>query len=499
MLCLLDSLDVKKATGYDGISAQILKISAPAIHIPLVHIFNKCIDANIFPTRCKMATVSPVFKKDDSLQKKNYRPVSILSIISKVFEKAIAKQLLIFENRILHPNISAFRSGFSCQSVLINVVENWKRALDRNMYIGTALMDLSKAFDCIPHALLLSKLHSYGMHRKSVDFIASYLTNRKQCVKIGSIHSEWQNLSKGVRQGSVLGPALFNIFLNDIYGFITDAELYNYADDNTNAAMAEKLDTVKTILQTQSLNAIKWFNDNLMEANPSKFQVMILHRSKSQVDFAMCLYGVDLRVEDSVKLLGVIIDAKMTFNLHSQSICHKAGAQLNALYRINNFLDQNSKLAIVRSFKYCPLVCHFCGKFNRNKMEKILKRALRCALDDKTSDYNILLQKANMSSLELDRLRSIGLEVYKILNNLNPLYLSDLVTITNGPFFTRQKYNINIPRVKTVTFGQHSLRYLAPKIWNDLPIIVRNSDSIRAFKDNIKIWSGFSCKCSMCR
>ena len=104
-----------------------------------------------------------------------------------------------------------------------------------------------------------------------------------------------------------------------------------------------------------------------------------------------------------------------------------------------------------------------------------------------------------MSSLELDRLRSIGLEVYKILNNLNPLYLSDLVTITNGPFFTRQKYNINIPRVKTVTFGQHSLRYLAPKIWNDLPIIVRNSDSIRAFKDNIKIWSGFSCKCSMCR
>ena len=107
-------------------------------------------------------------------------------------------------------------------------------------------------------------------------------------------------ISKGVRQGSVLGPALFNIFLNDIYGFITDAELYNYADDNTIAAMAEKLDTVKTILQTQSLNAIKWFNDNLMKANPSKFQVMILHRSKSQVDFAMCLYGVDLRVEDSV-------------------------------------------------------------------------------------------------------------------------------------------------------------------------------------------------------
>ena len=123
----------------------------------------------------------------------------------------------------------------------------------------------------------------------------------------------------------------------------------------------------------------------------------------------------------------------MTFNLHSQSICRKAGAQLNALYRINNFLDQNSKLAIVHSFKYCPLVWHFCGKVNTNKMEKILKRALRCALDDKTSDYNILLQKANMSSLELDRLRSIGLEVYKILNNLNPLYLSDLVTITNGP------------------------------------------------------------------
>ena len=180
MFCLLDSLDVKKATGYDGISAKILKISAPAIHTQLVHIFNKCNDANIFPTQCKMATVSPVFKKYHSLQKKNYRHVSILSIKSKVFEKAIAKQMLTFENRILHPNMSAFRSCFSCRSVFLNVVENWKRALDRNMYIGTALIDLSKAFDTIPHALLLSKLYSYGRHRKSVDFIASYLTNRKQ-------------------------------------------------------------------------------------------------------------------------------------------------------------------------------------------------------------------------------------------------------------------------------------------------------------------------------
>ena len=132
--------------------------------------------------------------------------------------------MLTFENRILHLNMSASRSDYSCQSVLINVVENWKRALDRNMYIGTALMDLSKAVDCIPHALL----YSYGRHRKSVDVIASYLTNRKQCVDIGLIHCEWQNLSKGVPQGSVLGATLFNIFLNDICGFITDAELYNY-------------------------------------------------------------------------------------------------------------------------------------------------------------------------------------------------------------------------------------------------------------------------------
>ena len=169
-----------------------------------------------------------------------------------------------------NPFTAAFRRHHSCQSVLIKISEDWKQALDRNKYVGAILMDLSKAFDCLPHNLLLAKLKAYGLTDHSNNLLRNYLSNRKQRVKISINCSEWQNISKGVPQGSILGPILFNIFLNDIFASLNETTLYNYVDDNTICNRDENIDNVKSHLVSMTKIAIDWFERNCMQANPEK-------------------------------------------------------------------------------------------------------------------------------------------------------------------------------------------------------------------------------------
>ena len=170
--------------------------------------------------------------------------------------------------------LSAFRAGYGCQTALLKVIEDWKIALDENKYIAAILMDLSKAFDCLPHDLLLQKLKTYGVTDSALNLLQNYLSGRKQCVKIGSSFSDWQDIYKGVPQGSILGPVLFNIFINDIFYFINDSSLYNYADDNTLSYVSNDVDTLVSTLEKDSLILIDWFTSNQMKANPDKFQAI---------------------------------------------------------------------------------------------------------------------------------------------------------------------------------------------------------------------------------
>ena len=182
---------------------------------------------------------------------------------------------------------------------MLDITEQLRQSLD----VGTVLTDLSKAFDCIlvPHSLLLCKLHAYDMNVKAVNFLSCYKHNGKQRVKIASSFSEWRTISKGVPQGSVVGPLMFNLFLNDIYGFITEGSLFNYADDNTLSVSGDSLEHVMTVLARQSANSIAWFDNNLMEANPSKFQAMFLHRSK-MLDVCLNVNDTEIKSEHRVKL-----------------------------------------------------------------------------------------------------------------------------------------------------------------------------------------------------
>ena len=194
--------------------------------------------------------------------------------MSKIFERAtcIYQQLIDYFDNIFNPYSSAFRPGYGCNTALLKVIEDWKKAVDNNLYVAAVLMDLSKAFDCLPHDLLLLKLKAYSLSENALNLIDDYLSNRKQYVKVSTYFSTWQNIYKGVPQESILGPVLFNVFLNDIFNFVKENKLYNYADDNTLSHSGPDLNGLVKSLEKESATLIDWFANNKMKANPDKFQ-----------------------------------------------------------------------------------------------------------------------------------------------------------------------------------------------------------------------------------
>ena len=231
---MLRAIDCKKSTGEDQIPPRLLSLAGNDLALPLTNAINTSIQESRFPENGKRAAVCPLDKGEvDQTKEKNFRPVSVLNAFSKIFEKVVKKQLMMYLDKALSVFIAAYRKSYSTQHVLIRLVEDWRSKLDTDHIVGAVLMDLSKAFDCIPHDLLIAKLSAYGFDENSLVYIYSYLKRCEQCVRINNTYSSFQTILSGAPQGSVLGPILFNFYINDLLLFIRQATVYNYADDNT--------------------------------------------------------------------------------------------------------------------------------------------------------------------------------------------------------------------------------------------------------------------------
>ena len=237
-----------------------------------------------------------------------------LIALSKVYEKAMSLQISDYFSSISSSLLSAFRKGYSCQSTPLNMIENFKCALDRGEYIACINGDISKAFDCLPHCLNICKLHAYGLSRNACTctLIASYLYKRKQRVKIGSFKSDWKEISKGVPQGSILGPLIFNIFINDIFYFVKNANLFNYAGDNSVSVNGKQLNMLSRLLQSEAEVTVRWFSENAMEANPSKFQGFLFKGNNQAPELNVSVDGKDIEFCQSMTALGICIDENLT-------------------------------------------------------------------------------------------------------------------------------------------------------------------------------------------
>ena len=499
----LKCLKANKATGCDQMPAKILKIISPSLATPLANLVNMSLSQSQFPQELKLADVSPIFKKKDNLDKANYRPVSILPSISKIFEGIMADQMTHHFETIFDNFLSAFRKTYGCQSLLLRIIEDWRHALDNKQIVGAVLTDLSKAFDCLPHTLLLEKLKAYGLSGNAKKLLESYLTRRKQRVKIGQVTSEWQEVLKGVPQGSILGPVLFNIFMNDLHYFINDCQLYGYADDNTLSKTANDVVSLSRALESDTATTLSWFENNHMCANPDKFQAIVLGMKNPEL-VSLKIGGSNIKPATNVTLLGMDLDNKLKFDSHIHDICRKAAKQINALKRLSKLLNLESRMAIFRSFimsnfNYCCLVWHACGAKNTHKLEKLQERALRFVYLDTDSNYNELLDRADLATLHLGRMRTLATEVYKSIHKLNPPYIQDLYKPKITTHNLRAQNNLHIPRVNSTTYGLHSSSYLGAKIWNELPQNIKSAVNLSSFRKLVKTWSGENCRCAYCR
>ena len=386
VLKLLKDLNPNKSSGPDEIPARLLKLAAEELAPALSLIFQKSLDSGEVPNSWLQANITPLFKKGDRTIASNYRPVSLTSICSKLLEHIIHSNIMKHFNKhsILTDKQHGFRQKHSCESQLILTVNDLAKSLDNKSQVDMIIMDFSKAFDVVPHNRLISKLHRYGLHGTTLTWISGFLKHRTQRVVVSGEKSAWSNVISGVPQGTVLGPLLFLVYINDLPDNL-HSSVRLFADDCV-IYREIKNDLDSELLQEDLHTLGQWEKKWQMRFNTQKCFVMRLTHSKPKM-YQYSLGGEVLSPVENHSYLGVSISNKLNWNGHIHETCSKANRSLGFIKRNFYSCTQSTKLMAYKSFvrpltEYSSAVWDPYTKKNINKLESVQKRAARFILND---------------------------------------------------------------------------------------------------------------------
>ena len=513
VLFTLEHLNSKKSSGWNpGITPDLLKRVARGVFSFLTSLYNDCIHECKWPTPWKMGEWTPVYKHGDKQEDKNYRPITSLIAVDKVFEQLLCNQVTKKFDPILHPRMTAYRKTHSCETTLVRLVEDWKKAIDQRELVWVLSTDMSKAFDSLSHTLILKKFEAYGFGTSSLNLMRSFLEDRMNRVKVGKVKTEWKSMKRGCPQGSSVGPMIWNIFQNDMAQQVRNSNLTMYADDHQMYKIGPNLVTVKDSLEEHGKQAMSWYDENYLQANPDKFQTFTINPrnvSSNQQNQDIVLNGKVVKNNDQIELFGVKVDDGLNFSNHISELCKKASRKVGVLTRLRNLIPCSAKLTIYKTsilpyLTYCHIVWHFCKASDRRKIECVQERALRAVFRTKTCSYETLLTMAQLPSLYNRRLQDIAIYMYKVRNGLAPNIFNEIFSIKQSPYALRNS-DFNLPRFNTTRYGKHSLRYFGPRLWSKLNDSIKNLPSLISFKKAVRkldiesLLDNNSNCCEMCR
>ena len=488
---LLSNLNPNKAMGPDGLHPRILKQLANVISPILRLIFQKSIDTGEVPLDWKKANVAPIFKKGMRYDAANYRPVSLTCVCSKLLEHIVTKHILthLENNNILYDLQHGFRNKRSTETQLIAFTQDVLRNLGQGKQTDVIIMDFAKAFDKVSHWRLAIKLNNYGISGSVNKWIGNFLNNRTQRVVCNGETSDWAPVLSGVPQGSVIGPILFLIYINDLPDEVK-ATVRLFADD-TIMYMTMTCEFDSKQLQEDLNKLAAWEEKWKMKFHPNKCSVLRITRKKAPAIHNYQLHGHTLQPETNSKYLGLIINEKLSWNNHIDSVCKKGNSSLAFLRRNLQISQQhikaNAYTTLVRpQLEYGAAIWDPYTKLKQTQLEMVQRRAARYVHNDysRHSSPTHMLQQLGWRSL-LQRRADIRLIFfYKSLHGLIAVDLQQ--QLTPQPRASRHNHPMSfIPLCETKQYIQQSFLPRTILQWNRLPQTIALSTSLDTFKQGV--------------
>lgn len=504
------SLRPKLSSGFDSISPKLLKETHEGVVAPLLHIINLSLATGIVPDKTKIAKVVPIHKSGSKSMINNYRPVSLLPTFSKILEKIVYKRLYSYfiTNNILTESQYGFRKSRSTNLALLELQNRIIHYLSKNEFCVGFFVDLSKAFDTLNHSILLSKMAHYGVRGTALSWFESYLKDRSQFIEIDKVSSHRQNISCGVPQGSILGPLLFLLYINDITRSCNSCDMVIFADD-TNLLFHHKDSSYISDLVNAELQGLNlWFKANKLSLNITKTKY-IHFKTKQNDGINLSPIKIENQLIDevtSIRFLGVILSHNLSWKDHIDNISTKITKVVSILSRLKYTIPEHSMLNIYNALivPHLSYSIESWGDAPHKLTKRIItlqKKAVRAVTKSKFNSHTnpIFMKYKILKFADIFKLHCVNLYYRKQINIL-PSYLSNMLqSFQHNDRSTRQSNDIYINHISN-KLEKQSLNFKVGNAWNDLPTFLKSIKQVhlKTFSKRVKSHFLSSYKSNIC-